>query len=384
MQQKNKKLKIVFFTTDFPPTVGGISEFTHSLSFYMAQSPSVTYVSVVALKNQEKGEEYENEKLLIIRDDKKSFAAIFFSICYYAFKYRKYDVFHATHVFPMGFLAVLIGRYIFRKPVFVTFHGTDILERRGSGKTRFAKEWTLRHATRAIAVSNSTRNEIIKRYGILASQLSVIYYPLRDTPPEVSQDDARTIREKYKITPADFLVLYVGHLVKRKGGEYLIQAIANIKNFHIKLMFVGDGPERKNFETLARSLGATDLVIFAGKVPDVSVFYNISNLFSMPSFFYTEEGDIEGLGIAYLEAQQYGVPVLGTHSGGIPEAVEDGKSGFLVQERDSRALAEKIVFLYNNPIVRKKMGERAKLFVREKFNWRKSTERHITMYHSFQ
>ena len=100
----------------------------------------------------------------------------------------------------------------------------------------------------------------------------------------------------------------------------------------------------------------------------------------MRVFFETVEGDIEGLGVVYLEAQQYGVPVLGTYSGGIPEAMEENKSGFLVPEHDVAALAEKILLLKSNPELRVRMGEYGKTFVREKFDWRKSIQGHLDLY----
>ncbi|MEK7178925.1 MAG: glycosyltransferase, partial [Patescibacteria group bacterium] len=82
------------------------------------------------------------------------------------------------------------------------------------------------------------------------------------------------------------------------------------------------------------------------------------------------------------EAQQYGVPVLGTRSGGIPEALEDGGSGFLVRERDVQGLAEKIELLARDKELCRKMGARGRAFVREKFDWRKSIKRHLILYTS--
>ncbi len=373
-------MKICFFTTDFPPTLGGISEFSRSIAYHMPESSRVEHVQVIALKNQQKGIENPNKKLSIIRDDKKSFISLFLKVLRFGIQYRSYDVFHATSVFPIGFLTVLIGKYLFRKPVFVTFYGTDVLATLGSKKTKWAKIWTLKHATKAIAFSYSTRDEVARRHTVSLSQFAMVYYPLPDAPKNISSEAVANTKKQYGITQGDFIVLYVGHLVKRKGGEYLIRAIKEIPDPRVKLLFVNDGPERENFERLARDLGVSSRVVFAGKVPDVSVFYGVADVFSMPSFFYKEEGDIEGLGIVYLEAQQYGVPVLGTYSGGIPEAVNENKSGYLVPEKDHKALAEKIAFLQKNPVLRKEMGEHGKKFVREKFDWRKSVNGHLDLY----
>ena len=82
----------------------------------------------------------------------------------------------------------------------------------------------------------------------------------------------------------------------------------------------------------------------------------------------------------YLEAQMAGVPVLGSDSGGIPEAISDGQSGFVVRARDVEALAEKIKFLKNNPDQVKAMGEQAKKFVEENFNWEINIKKHLAEY----
>lgn len=376
-------MKIVFFTTDFPPTVGGISEFSRSIAYHIPESSRVEYVQVVALKNEQSGEEKPNKKLSISRVKNPSFLSLFLSVLRFSFNFRKYDVFHATSLFPIGFLTVLIGKYIFKKPVFVTFYGTDVLSNLGSTKTKRAKIWTLKRATKGIAFSYATRNSASERHGIPLERFAMVYYPLPDSPPEVSDKAVRTLKQQYAIRESDFIILYAGHLVRRKGGEDLIRAVGEINDPSVKLIMVNDGPERDNFKSLVKKLNLERRVIFAGKVPDPFPFYKIADVFSMPSFFDKDDGDVEGLGIVFLEAQQYGVPVLGTYSGGIPEAVADQKSGFLVPERDPEALAQKIILLKQNPELRREMGEYGKRFVREKFNWRKSIDGHLDLYKLF-
>lgn len=376
-------MKIVFFTTDFPPTVGGISEFSRSIAYHMPESPRVERVQVVALKNEQSGVEELNKKFSIIRVRNRSFLSLLWSVLKFSFRFRTHDVFHATSLFPIGFLTVLIGKYIFRKPVFVTFYGTDILSNLGSKKTKRAKVWTLKHATKGIAFSYATRNSASERHGIPLERFAMVYYPLPDNPLEVSDEAVRALKERYGIKEDDFVILFAGHLVRRKGPEDLLKALSYIPDEHVKLIFVNDGPLRSQLERDVKRYTLNARVIFAGKVPDPFPFYKIAHVFSMPSFFDKEEGDVEGLGIVFLEAEQYGVPVLGTHSGGIPEAIVDQKSGFLVPERDTKALADKILLLKQNPALRTEMGEYGKKFVREKFDWRKSVNGHLDLYRSY-
>ena len=384
-------MKICFFTIDFPPIVGGMTEFAKNIAYHMVYSSKVEQVSVVAFKHRP-GVEQPHKKLTIFRSGKKSFLGIAWGVFCFAIRFRSYDVFHATSVFPLGFVTVLIGKYIFRKPVFVLFYGTDVLSTLGSRKTKWAKAWTLRHATRAIAPSYSTRDKTAERYAIPLSQLPVVYYPLPDDLPVTSKETTQGLREKYGIEPHDFVVLFMGHLVRRKGPEDLLKALSLIQDEKVKLIFVNDGPLRKELELqttsypgLAKRSGAGKLqtrVVFTGKVTDPFPFYSLAHIFSMPAFFDTEDGDIEGLGVVYLEAQHYGIPVLGTVSGGVPEAIDNSRSGFLVPERDVEALARKIMLLKNNPELRRKMGEHGKKFVREKFDWRIAIRGHLEVYAS--
>ena len=377
-----KKMKTCFFTIDFPPMIGGVTEFVRNITYYMAEFPEVEHIQVVALNDQIPGIEKPNKKLTILRDDKKSFLEIFFAVFKYSWRFRAHDVFHATSVFPLGFLTVLIGKYIFRKPVFVLFYGTDVLSILGSRKTKWAKIWTLKHATKAIAPSYSTRDKTAQYYNISPSQLPVVYYPLPDSPPVISKENTDSLKKKYGIKPDDFVVLFMGHLVKRKGPEDLLKALSLIEDEKVKLIFVNDGPLRKQLEVQATSYKLQARVIFTGKVPDSFPFYSLAHVFSMPVFFDRKEGDIEGLGVVYLEAQQYGIPVLGTLSGGVPETMEENKSGFLVPEHDAKALAEKIILLKNDPDLCKRMGEYGKKFVRDKFDWRKAIDGHLDAYRS--
>lgn len=376
-----KKLKICFFTTDFPPTVGGISEFSHSIAKHLSFLDDVEHVQVIVLKNRYNSKEKIQHNFSVVRRMSESFVDLFAQIFKYSFHFRNYDIFHATSVFPVGFLTVLIGKYILQKPVVVTFYGTDVLGTEGSFKTKLAKSFTLRHASHCVAFSESTKNATIKKHALSEERCSVIYYPLADKPAYISDNKIQDLKNRFRLLKDDFIILFVGHLVRRKGPEDLIRALSLILDRRIKLLFVGKGPEENKLKNLANDLKLNERVIFVGEQSAIP-FYSIANIFSMPSFFDKEAGDIEGLGIVFLEAQQRGIPVIGTNSGGIPEALEDGKSGFLVPERDPEALKEKILLLARDKTLRVQMGKQGQHFVNKKFNWRLSAQGHIALYRS--
>ena len=380
-----KRLKICFFNSDFPPRVGGISTFNWSLAYHMSLSEEIEQIQVISFKNPKPGREDYSQKLSIIRLPRLSIFKTALGIKKYLKRFKDYDIFQATNMFPVGFLLVLLGRFIFRKTVFVTFHGTDAVSTQGSWKTKLAKYFTLRCASKAVAVSFSTQKEAAKYYRINPSKFSVIYYPLADKliNSQEKEKQREKIRKKYHLSDNDFIILTVAHLVKRKGVADLIKAVSLTNQPEIKLIVVGQGPEKENLEKLAKKLAVEDRVIFAGLVDSTNPFYATADLFALTSFFVKEEGDIEGLGIVLLEAQQYGLPVVGSQSGGIPEAIEEGKTGFVVPEKNPQSIKEKILILANNKDLYQKMSQRAPLFVREKFGWNKSINDHLFLYQSF-
>lgn len=376
-------MKICIFTTDYPPTVGGIVAHTVRLSEALADSNDVQHVQIVALKNRLSGSEDISGKLSFIRSDTRSILGIFFDTIRYAWKFRRYEIFHATSVFPMGFFTLLIGKYLLRKQVVVSFYGTDVLTSEGRWYTKWAKGFTLRHASAAIALSYSTRDRTAQKYGLKPESFPVISTFIAD--PIVSDDvmsRAEGIQAKLGIGHGDFVVLFVGNLVKRKGAELLPRALATIGDPAVKLIIVGDGPERTRLERRIIELGLSDRVFLTGRVSDVEPYYFLADVFSMPSFFEPMSGDIEGLGIVYIEAQQRGVPVIGTHSGGIPEAIDKDRSGFIVAENDIEGLARRIVMLRDDPDLRREMGERGRVFVREMFHPARTIAAHIAVYKS--
>ena len=108
-------------------------------------------------------------------------------------------------------------------------------------------------------------------------------------------------------------------------------------------------------------------------------YYLISKAVTLVSYYNQAEGDFEGLGLVLLEAQDLGLPVIGTKSGGIPEAIDDNISGFIVPERNSQAIAQKILQLKDNPDLYKLMSLKAKEFVRAKFNPQKNISQYVNL-----
>ncbi|MGH8582439.1 MAG: glycosyltransferase [Gammaproteobacteria bacterium] len=166
-------------------------------------------------------------------------------------------------------------------------------------------------------------------------------------------------------------IVHVARLVEKKGTRYLIEAFARVvkSDPDVELLIIGDGPLGRGLKALARSKISGDRIQFLGTQANAVVLNRLSKaaVFCLPSVT-ASSGDLEGLPISILEAAAMGVPVVATLHSGIPEAVRDGESGYLVPERDVGALAERLSHLLANDGLRQAMGQAARRLVEEKFN----------------
>ncbi|MFF3456235.1 glycosyltransferase family 4 protein [Streptomyces sp. NPDC002730] len=169
------------------------------------------------------------------------------------------------------------------------------------------------------------------------------------------------------------VVVCVSRLVPRKGQDTLILAMPAIlaKVPDAVLLIVGGGPYEKDLRKLASETGVAKSVRFTGSVPweELPAHYGAGDVFAMPCRTRRGGLDVEGLGIVYLEASATGLPVVAGDSGGAPDAVLDGETGWVVRGGSAEESAERIVALLEDPDLRRRMGERGREWVEEKWRW---------------
>jgi phosphatidyl-myo-inositol dimannoside synthase len=188
------------------------------------------------------------------------------------------------------------------------------------------------------------------------------------------------IRRELGIAPERPVVVCVSRMVPRKGQDSLIQAWPTIRERargDPLLLLVGDGPYRASLERLAARLGVSDSVLFSGPVSrtDLPAYYDAGTIFAMPCRTRRGGLDVEGLGIVYLEAAATGLPVIGGESGGAPDAVLDGETGYVVPGRDTKALAGRLVELLADPAGAMAMGEKGRAWIDREWTWDRVAER---------
>jgi phosphatidylinositol alpha-1,6-mannosyltransferase len=161
------------------------------------------------------------------------------------------------------------------------------------------------------------------------------------------------------------VVACVSRMVPRKGQDTLIKAWPQVRAElpAARLLLVGDGPYASALKRLAERLGVAGEVIFTGPVPwpELPGYYDAADVFAMPCRTRRAGLDVEGLGIVYLEASATGLPVIGGDSGGAPDAILDGESGYVVH--DVAGVAARITELLNDPAKAKAVGEKGLAWV---------------------
>lgn len=185
---------------------------------------------------------------------------------------------------------------------------------------------------------------------------------------------ATQLREPAEETP---MILHVGRQVEMKGTVYVIRAFAKVARRvpDVKLVIIGDGPRKRCMRILAQSLGLGERVSFLGAQPHrtVMAWMRKAAMLVLPSV-RTRTGRNEGLGMVLLEAAATGVPMIGSHQGGIPEVIIDGETGLLVSQRNVDELCACMLELLHDSARRLNMGLQARKLVEQRFDIRRQNE----------
>ncbi|MGA0113463.1 MAG: glycosyltransferase family 4 protein [Candidatus Nanopelagicaceae bacterium] len=187
-----------------------------------------------------------------------------------------------------------------------------------------------------------------------------------------SPSDSSDLREKHGLDNRP-TVISVGRLVHRKGQDRLIEALPKVLEVipDAALVLVGEGPYRKQLDALVKKYDLSEHVFFIGRInfAELPNYICMGDVFAMPSRSRLFGLEVEGLGIVYLEASSCGLPVIGGASGGAPDAVLDGDTGYVVDGNDLNAISTQIVKLLSDAKLRQKMGERGRAWAIDSWRW---------------
>ena len=200
---------------------------------------------------------------------------------------------------------------------------------------------------------------------ISASKVSVFYHGVN---PEQMRRDKKlrnAVRSEFQLDNEEIVIGNVARFVPMKGHQYLINAFADVvkQSRNVRLLLVGDGELYKELVQLAQTLRITDKIIFAGFRDDLTALYSAFDLYAHSSL----EGGGETISFAVQQALAQELPVVVTNVGDVSENVREGINGFVVPDRNSDALAEKLLLLVNNFLLRESMGKASRKYLLERF-----------------
>ncbi|MDA2808439.1 glycosyltransferase family 4 protein [Nocardiopsis suaedae] len=227
-------------------------------------------------------------------------------------------------------------------------------------------------------IGGYTRDAIAPALSPAARERMVRLAPGVDTGLFRPGGDPSQVRDRYGLGEGP-VVLSASRLVPRKGVDALIQSMPWVRaRFpHARLLVVGDGPDRERLRRLAEWTGVGEAVVFAGPVAHGSMppYYAAADLFAMPCRTRRLGFEAEGLGIVFLEAAASGLPVLAGSSGGAPETVAHGRTGYVVDGGDAEEVAGRIIQVVGAEPAAKVMGEAGRKRVEHAWTWEGAAER---------
>ncbi len=284
------------------------------------------------------------------------------------------EILHVHHLFPLSWVAhfVQATRSI---PYIVTCHGSELTTIEQNQRYYMLTVNALRRAAQIIPNSLWTRKELLKLFGKeLSSHVTMIPggVDINEFNPKLDCSDV----DKLFNTTKKKVVAYAGRLTRKKGVQYLIEAARNI---FAEVIIIGDGPEKRILERMARSYRLTN-VHFAGYFSVDSILKKLicrADILVSPSIWE------EPLGLVLLEAMACETPVVVTRTGGVSLIVKDGVNGYFVNPKNANEIAEKVNELLADDEARKRMGINARRSVKEKFSWSQIAQRFEHVYYQY-
>ena len=388
--------KVLIVSNDFPPRRGGIQSFVHALASRMRAGSVVVYAP-----SWEGATAFDNRQPFPVVRHPTSLMLPVPSVARRAARIlREHDcdtvLFGAAA--PLGLLAPSLRRAGARGVVGIT-HGHEA-------------GWAALPGARGLLHRIGDQVDVLTYLGEyfrvrLARALSpeaaarmVRLAPGVDTATFRPGAGGDTIRERLGLGRRP-VVVCVSRMVPRKGQDTLIRAWPRVlaaaaggtgSSGRVRvsgaasasgpsgdpvLLLVGDGPYRAELGRLAHRTGVSGSVVFTGPVPwaDLPAYYDAGNIFAMPCRTRRGGLDVEGLGIVYLEASASGLPVVGGDSGGAPDAIMNGETGYVVRGRDVAAVADRIAGLLADPAGAAAMGEKGLAWIDREWRWELVAER---------
>jgi len=289
-------------------------------------------------------------------------------------KLYKIDVLHVHYAIPHAYAGYMAKQMLKNEgieiPMITTLHGTDITLVGNHPHYKPAVSFSINKSDVVTSVSQSLKDDTYKLFNI-KRDIHVIpnFIELEKNNKEYNVPCQRTLIAK----PEERIITHISNFRKVKRIPDIIRIFDKIQqNIPAKLLMVGDGPEKEKAEILCQELGILDKVIFFGNSNEIDKLLSNSDLFLLPS-------ETESFGLAALEAMAWGVPVISSNSGGLPEVNFEGVSGYLSKVGNIDEMAQNALKILKDDVVLAQFKENA-LSVAQKFDIKHILPLYIDIY----
>jgi len=364
--------RTLIVTNDFPPRQGGIQSFVHQLAIRQPAGSVVVYAS-----DHEGSAAFDAEQPFPVVRHRTGLLLPTPSVRGRAVNLLREhgcaSVWFGASA-PLGLLAPAL-RAAGARRIVATTHGHEV----GWGMLPGARQALRRIGTACDVVTylgEYTRRRLAGAFGARAT--------LRQLAPGVDVEtfrpdvDGAVVRARYGLLGRPVIVC-VSRLVPRKGQDRLIEALPLVRRElpEAALLLVGRGPDHDRLLELAREHDVAEHVVLTGGVPyeELPAHYAAGDVFAMPCRTRRLGMDVEGLGIVYLEASAVGLPVLAGNSGGAPDAVRHGETGYVVDGRSASGVAARLVELLQDDALRARLGAAGRAWVESDWTWTVAADR---------
>ncbi|EOZ93759.1 glycosyl transferase, group 1 [Indibacter alkaliphilus LW1] len=244
--------------------------------------------------------------------------------------------------------------------IVITFHGYDV----ELLATKNKSDIPVLNQIGSVFISNSefTKSKLIQ-LGLDSNKIQVVYNGIDVSISEPTQRDS--VNHPLRLLSVGRLVAFKGHIYALKSVLELVQ-----NGCKVKYTIIGEGKEFENLIAFVKSNGLEEHVQFLGKKTQSEIFeqFIANDIFLFPSTV-DNNGRMENFGVASLEAQLFGLPVIGFDVGGFPETLKNEKTGFIVPDKDYKRMAKKIIELVENNYLYSMTSKEAQNHIRKYFNY---------------
>ncbi|MCD0444488.1 glycosyltransferase family 4 protein [Glycomyces sp. A-F 0318] len=366
--------RTLLVTNDFPPRRGGIQTFVHGMALRLPSDDLVVYTST----SPGWAEFDAAQPFTVVRDRTAMLLPtprVARAVTDLAREHRCDRVWFGAAA-PLGLLAAGLKRDTGIERAIALTHGHEV-------------GWAAMPGTRALLGRIAASLDVMtylgdythRRIAPVAGHLTRLEQLTFGIDAETFHPgvDGSPVRRRHGLEGLPVIVC-VSRLVPRKGQDMLIAALPQVRRRlgrDVRLLVVGQGPYGHRLRAMAREHGVADAVVFTGGVPEheLAAHFAAGDVFAMPCRTRRRGLDVEGLGAVFLEAAASGLPVIAGDSGGAPDTVLHGRSGWVVDGRDTAEIARRLVQVLGDPPLARRLGAASREWALSEWTWERQAGR---------